>query len=112
MAQQPHGPLRSFGRIKGRPVKPRQAALVETLLPRLHKRYVTYGFSPQATFCAAEVRSEDGVTGFDVCRQGTRLGRLQVRLLGRHNVLNALASVAVAEEVGVPFATTACCPGR
>ena len=35
MSQQPHGPLRSFGRIKGRPVKPRQAALVETLLPRL-----------------------------------------------------------------------------
>ena len=29
------GPLRSFGRIKGRPVKPRQAALFDTLLPRL-----------------------------------------------------------------------------
>ncbi len=28
-------PLRSFGRIRGRPIKPRQAALVETLLPRL-----------------------------------------------------------------------------
>ena len=38
MAQAPDAavrPLRSFGRIKGRPVKPRQAALVETLLPRL-----------------------------------------------------------------------------
>ena len=33
--QTPHGPLRSFGRIKARPIKPRQAALVETLLPSL-----------------------------------------------------------------------------
>ncbi len=35
MSQQPHGPLRSFGRLKARPIKARQAALVETLLPRL-----------------------------------------------------------------------------
>lgn len=30
-----HGPLRSFGRIRGRALKPRQAGLIETLLPRL-----------------------------------------------------------------------------
>ena len=35
MPQQPHGPLRSFGRLKARAIKARQAALVETLLPRL-----------------------------------------------------------------------------
>jgi tRNA (guanine-N7-)-methyltransferase len=33
--QQPHGPLRSFGRLKSRPVKPRQQALLDTLLPTL-----------------------------------------------------------------------------
>jgi tRNA (guanine-N7-)-methyltransferase len=31
----PHPPLRSFGRIKSRPIKPRQAALMETLLPKI-----------------------------------------------------------------------------
>jgi len=31
--QQPHGPLRSFGRIKARPIKARQAALFDSLLP-------------------------------------------------------------------------------
>jgi tRNA (guanine-N7-)-methyltransferase len=35
MPQQPHGPLRSFGRIKSRPIKPRQAELLDSLLPRL-----------------------------------------------------------------------------
>ena len=31
--QVPHGPLRSYGRIKSRPIKPRQAALMDSLLP-------------------------------------------------------------------------------
>jgi tRNA (guanine-N7-)-methyltransferase len=35
MAQHPYGPLRSFGRIKARPIKSRQAALLETLLPTI-----------------------------------------------------------------------------
>ena len=33
--QQPHGPLRSFGRIKSRPLKARQAALLDSLLPSI-----------------------------------------------------------------------------
>ena len=33
--QQPHGPLRSFGRLKARPLKARQAALFDSLLPRV-----------------------------------------------------------------------------
>ena len=35
MVQQPHGPLRSFGRIKGRPIKARQAELLDSLLPQI-----------------------------------------------------------------------------
>ena len=35
MPDTPHPPLRSFGRLKGRPVKPRQAELLQTLLPRI-----------------------------------------------------------------------------
>jgi tRNA (guanine-N7-)-methyltransferase len=35
MPQSPHGALRTFGRIKSRPIKPRQEALLETLLPRI-----------------------------------------------------------------------------
>ena len=35
MVQQPHGPLRSYGRIKSRPIKPQQAELLESLLPKL-----------------------------------------------------------------------------
>jgi UDP-N-acetylmuramate--alanine ligase len=80
---------------------------VQTLLPRLEKRYLTYGLSPQATFSADDVQVKEGAMAFTVKRQGELLGRVQVGLAGRHNVQNALASIAVAEEVGVPFDVTA-----
>jgi tRNA (guanine-N7-)-methyltransferase len=35
LAQKPHGPLRSYGRIKARPIKPRQASLLDSLLPKI-----------------------------------------------------------------------------
>ena len=35
MSQSQHGPLRTYGRIKARPIKPRQGALLESLLPRI-----------------------------------------------------------------------------
>jgi tRNA (guanine-N7-)-methyltransferase len=41
-----HGPLRTYGRIKARPIKPRQAALLKTLLPRL--RVPAEPFDPRA----------------------------------------------------------------
>jgi UDP-N-acetylmuramate--alanine ligase len=80
---------------------------VQTLLPRLEKRFVTYGFSPQAEFTAEDVQVKAAAMAFTVKRSARTLGRVQVRLIGRHNVLNALAAIAVAEEVGVPFSDTA-----
>jgi tRNA (guanine-N7-)-methyltransferase len=35
IGQKPFGPLRSYGRIKSRPIKPRQAGLMQTLLPKI-----------------------------------------------------------------------------
>ncbi len=80
---------------------------VKAMLPRLRGRLLTYGFDPQASFVAEEVQVKDGAMRFVVRRRSERLGEVTVRLLGRHNVLNALASIVVAEEVGVPFAETA-----
>lgn len=42
----PHPPLRSYGRLKSRPIKPRQAALMDTLLPQL--RVPAEPFDPRA----------------------------------------------------------------
>lgn len=76
---------------------------IQAALPRIDKRYVTYGFSPQADFGAENFETRDGSVAFDVRHHGVLQGRIELNMIGRHNALNALASIAVAYEVGVPF---------
>ncbi|MGE5564557.1 MAG: tRNA (guanosine(46)-N7)-methyltransferase TrmB [Parcubacteria group bacterium] len=81
--QQPHGPLRSFGRIKSRPIKPRQAALLETLLPKI-------AFDP-AEPLAAETWLEIGFGGGEhMAEQAAR--DPAVRVIGAEPFLNGVAS--------------------
>ncbi|MEB2346021.1 MAG: UDP-N-acetylmuramate--L-alanine ligase [Deltaproteobacteria bacterium] len=85
---------------------------VQAILPRLTRRTVTYGFSPQADLMADEARLDDGGMRFLVRRRGELLGELHVALAGEHNVRNALAALAVALELEVPFAEVASAMAR
>jgi len=80
---------------------------VRQILPRIKRRVVTYGESPDARLSARSVRLEAASTTFDVwdADQG-RLGSVSLRLPGRHNVLNALAAIAAGRELLIPFETT------
>ena len=83
MTQQPHGPLRSFGRIKARPIKPRQAALLETLLPQI-------AFNP-AEPLTGETWLEIGFGGGEhLAEQAAR--HPDVQLIGAEPFLNGVAS--------------------
>jgi UDP-N-acetylmuramate--alanine ligase len=77
---------------------------VQDVLPRIEKRTATYGLAAQADYRAREPRIEGLVTRFSVERRGERLGEFAVRMPGMHNVLNALAVIAVSDELGVPHA--------
>ncbi|ABA89440.1 UDP-N-acetylmuramate--alanine ligase [Syntrophotalea carbinolica DSM 2380] len=76
---------------------------VQALIPQVGKRFVTYGMSTQADYNAQEISYQEERTTFTVCWQGERLGQLSIRMPGQHNVLNALAAVAVARELEIPF---------
>lgn len=78
---------------------------VQAILPRLTRRTLSYGFSPQADLIASDLEVCDGGTRFRVRHHGTELGSLWIPLPGKHNVLNALAALAVALELEIPFAT-------
>ncbi len=78
---------------------------IQEILPLVKKRYLTYGLSSQADFFATEIRMRQGRTSFLAHYQGKELGRISFRMPGRHNVLNALAVLAVAVELAVPFRT-------
>ncbi|HXU94064.1 MAG TPA: UDP-N-acetylmuramate--L-alanine ligase [Gallionella sp.] len=74
------------------------------ILPRISKPITTYGFGEEAQVRAVNVRHEGGRMCFTAqCRQNGTPKDLDVtlNLAGMHNVLNALAAIAVALEVGV-----------
>jgi UDP-N-acetylmuramate--alanine ligase len=80
---------------------------VQAIVPSMTRRTTTYGFASQADLVATDAKLDAGGVRFEVRRRGERLGSARIRLHGRHNVLNALATVAVALELEVPFATIA-----
>jgi UDP-N-acetylmuramate--alanine ligase len=80
---------------------------IQDILPRIDRRVVTYGFAAHADFRAKNPRVEGLSVSFDVSRRGETLGRMCVRMPGMHNVLNALATIAVADELCIDPAVTA-----
>ncbi|HTF32954.1 MAG TPA: UDP-N-acetylmuramate--L-alanine ligase [Myxococcota bacterium] len=80
---------------------------VQAILPRMTRRITTYGFASQADLVATEVATEGWGMSFRVRSRGEELGGVRLRIPGRHNVSNALATLAVALELDVPFATAA-----
>ena len=76
---------------------------VQAIIPRVKKRFITYGLAGQADLSADKIRHEGDRTFFSVSYHGEVLGEISFRMPGRHNVLNALAALAVAMELGIPF---------
>jgi len=79
---------------------------VQELLPRIGRRHVTYGLSPQADYYARSIAMKGLVSTFVAYRRGEPLGEFELRMPGRHNVLNTLAAIAVADELEVPLDVT------
>jgi UDP-N-acetylmuramate--alanine ligase len=76
---------------------------IQDLIPKIKKRYTTYGMSSQADFQIRDVEYEKRHSSFSVYRQGQKLGRFTLNLPGIHNVYNATASIAVGIELDVPM---------
>ncbi|TQV89890.1 UDP-N-acetylmuramate--L-alanine ligase [Aliikangiella coralliicola] len=75
---------------------------VQQIIGSLMRPYVTYGFSEGADYQAVEFQQQGGVSHYKIKRKG-KPGLLEVKLNmpGKHNVLNSLAALAVANEDGV-----------
>jgi UDP-N-acetylmuramate--alanine ligase len=75
-----------------------------SLLPRIARPVVTYGITQQADIRAVNIVREGLITSFDVLRAGKAPLAIKLNRPGTHNVLNALAAIAVATELDVPDA--------
>ena len=78
-------------------------ANVREIIPRVSKQIVTYGIDHDCAFRAEDIVADAGTMRFTCVRTNGSVTRFPVvlNLPGRHNVLNALAAIAVATEVGV-----------
>ena len=78
-------------------------ANVRAILPQVTKQIVTYGLTPDCNFYAENIVAAGGQMRFDCVRVNGTTSRLAITLNqpGLHNVLNALAAIAVATEVQV-----------
>jgi len=82
---------------------------VQALIPQvLDRRVITFGFNPQADIQANNFLTNEGKSEFDIVFSGRSsmvgktLERVILPMVGKHNVQNALAAVAIAQEMEVP----------
>ncbi len=79
-------------------------ANVREIMPRITKQVTTYGVSESAQVRATDISHCGGQMCFKVQRAGQPELAVTLNFPGQHNVLNALAAIAVAMEVGAPDA--------
>lgn len=64
---------------------------------------ITFGFDKAADYYAENIKINEGKSKFTVFERGAELGKIALDVYGRHNVLNALAAIAVARAADIPF---------
>ena len=82
-------------------------AQVRVLLPKVRKRFATYGLSADADFSAQDLQMKPAGVEYTVLHHAKPLGNLRLRLPGRHSATNALAAVTVGYELEIPFSQVA-----
>jgi UDP-N-acetylmuramate--alanine ligase len=77
---------------------------LRAITPKLEKQIVTYGLSsPEAKYKAKDIQPLGAKIKATITRGGETIGELELGVPGEHNLKNALAAIAVAEILAIPF---------
>jgi len=76
---------------------------VQSIIPDVRRKIITYGISRQADIRAEDISFKEMKTKFEVIAFGSHIGTITMSVPGKYNVRNALASIAVAGEMGINF---------
>ncbi|HZP33818.1 MAG TPA: UDP-N-acetylmuramate:L-alanyl-gamma-D-glutamyl-meso-diaminopimelate ligase [Candidatus Acidoferrales bacterium] len=87
---------------RGRIVCWGESATVRGVVEKAFCPVETYGFGADNVWIAGDLEFREGATHFRVARKGKERVRAALPLAGRHNVLNALATIAIADGRGIP----------
>ncbi len=75
----------------------------EASAPLRKGKYITFGLSERCEFRAVNITPFRGGIAFFATRAGKPLGEIRLKVMGRHNVLNAVAAIAASAAAGLPF---------
>ncbi len=78
---------------------------LQSIIPRMEKRILTYGCSSQADLQARDIEFEGYKSKFSAYLNNKKLGTIKLNMPGIHNVCNALAAAGVGLELNVEFKT-------
>ena len=70
---------------------------------KIKKPLVTYGLSENADFYAKDIIYNKNETEYTLFHQHKKIGKIQIKTPGIHNVLNSLAAMALGIEIGIPI---------
>ncbi|MNO12645.1 UDP-N-acetylmuramate--L-alanine ligase [compost metagenome] len=73
------------------------------LLPKLSSRVITYGIDNECDYSAHQITLGDRQVSFLMKRGTEELGTVELSVPGRHNLYNAMATIIVCLEAGIPF---------
>jgi UDP-N-acetylmuramate--alanine ligase len=76
---------------------------VQSVLPEINKRIITYGLSKQANVQAINIEMKDFKSSFTTVFNNQEMGKIEINVLGTHNILNALLAIATGLELDIPF---------
>jgi len=90
-----------LGSLDGRIICCIDDPVVRDLSSNFKKEVFSYGFSKDAMYRASDAKFSENGSTFDILKNQESLARITLKIPGRHNILNALASYIVAEQIGI-----------
>lgn len=97
--------MQNTSRMTGKLVLCYDNDIVRELAKVAQRKVISYAIDAPADYNAVNITPQGLGIAFDVKHEGKILGTIELNIPGRHNVLNALATVAVALNCGADFST-------
>jgi UDP-N-acetylmuramate--alanine ligase len=76
---------------------------VRSIIPEIRKEITTYGLSAQARIRAQNIRMKNFTSAYDLYVDQNKLGEINLKTMGTHNIQNSLLAVATGLELDIDF---------
>lgn len=76
-------------------------AHIRDIAQNLERKFVSYGINYPADYIAKNIRTNGAGTSFDVYYHEEKMGTIMLNIPGKHNIANALAVIALGDQIGL-----------